>query len=142
MVQPEPKVEPVAPDHAKPDLEEKIGVLERELRDAFFDYDRSDPDAEGVSALRRDAELLHAILPDFPALTIVVEGHCDERGSAEYNLALGARRAARAADLLAEFGWPKGQAQTISYGKEAPQCAAATEACWHRNRRAHLSLRR
>jgi peptidoglycan-associated lipoprotein len=139
---PEPKVEPVEPEHARPDIAELIRVLNGELQDAFFDYDRSDPDAQAVAALRRDADLLRANLPDFPTLTVVIEGHCDERGSAEYNLALGARRAGRAADLLFEFGWPKNQAQTVSYGKEAPQCTDATEACWDSNRRAHLSVRR
>jgi peptidoglycan-associated lipoprotein len=132
----------VEPERAKPSIDEIISLVERELQDAFFDYDRSDPDPQSVAALRHDADLLRGALPDFPALTVVIEGHCDERGSAEYNLALGARRATGAADLLAEFGWRKNQAQTVSYGKEAPQCTESSEACWHRNRRAHLVVRR
>jgi peptidoglycan-associated lipoprotein len=139
---PEPKVEPVEPERAKPSLDEIISVLEGELQDAFFDYDRSDPDPQAVATLRRHADLLRRVLPDFPALNVVIEGHCDERGSAEYNLALGARRATHAADLLAEFGWPQNHAQTVSYGKEAPQCTESSETCWHRNRRAHLVVRR
>lgn len=138
---PGPELEPAELQQPKRDAEEILRVLEHDLQDAFFDYDRSDPDAQSVAALRHDAGLLRAILPDFPTLGIVVEGHCDERGSAEYNLALGARRAMRAAELLYEFGWPKDQAQTISYGKEAPQGTDSNETCWHNNRRAHLIVR-
>jgi len=68
-----------------------------------------------------------------------VEGHCDERGSAEYNLALGDRRATEAKDYLVEFGVPASQLTTISYGKERPQCTEHNEECWQKNRRAHLS---
>ena len=77
---------------------------------------------------------------DFPAATIMVEGHCDERGSAEYNLGLGDRRAAAAKEFLVQLGVPEGRLRTISYGKERPQCTEHTEECWQKNRRAHLSL--
>ncbi len=74
-----------------------------------------------------------------PSLAMTVEGHCDERGSAEYNLALGAMRADAARQFLAELGIPSSALKTISYGKERPQCTEATEQCWQKNRRAHLT---
>jgi len=70
---------------------------------------------------------------------VIVEGHCDERGSAEYNLALGDRRATAAKDFLVQLGVPADRLKTISYGKERPQCTEENEQCWQRNRRAHLS---
>ena len=83
--------------------------------------------------LRRDADLLRAFFPEFPALKVTIQGHCDERGSGEYNLALGARRAWRAAEILKEFGVPQARSETVSFGKEAPQCTDANEACWQKN---------
>jgi peptidoglycan-associated lipoprotein len=70
---------------------------------------------------------------------IRIEGNCDERGSAEYNLALGDRRAHETQNFLGEFGVPAGQLTTISYGKERPQCNANNEECWQKNRRAHIT---
>jgi peptidoglycan-associated lipoprotein len=69
----------------------------------------------------------------------VVEGHCDERGSAEYNLGLGDRRATSAKDFLVQLGVPADKLKTISYGKERPQCTENDESCWQKNRRAHFS---
>jgi len=69
----------------------------------------------------------------------VVEGHCDERGSAEYNLGLGDRRAQSAKDFLVQLGVPADKLRTISYGKERPVCTEANESCWQRNRRAHFA---
>jgi peptidoglycan-associated lipoprotein len=129
------------PTIARPNLDDAITVINRELRDAFFDYDRSDPPAEAVQALREDAALIVQALRDFPQLAITVEGHCDERGSAEYNLALGDRRAQRASSLLREFAVPAANLKPVSYGKEAPQCLESTENCWRKNRRAHLVVR-
>ncbi len=78
---------------------------------------------------------------EFPQVKVVVEGHCDERGSAEYNLGLGDDRAAKAAGVLRQFGVLPERIEIISYGKEAPQCTEPAETCWRRNRRAHLLLR-
>jgi peptidoglycan-associated lipoprotein len=86
--------------------------------------------------------LLCAILGEFPGLKVIVEGHCDERGSAEYNLGLGESRARRAEDVLAEYGVPAAAIEVVSYGKEAPQCIDATEACRQKNRRAHMAVKR
>ena len=124
------------------DIETRISAVNGALEDAYFDYDRSDLAQEAVSALRRDAALLCTILADFPALKIVLEGHCDERGSAEYNLGLGERRARRAEDVLRENGVPAAAVEIVSYGKEAPQCTEPTEACYQRNRRAHIAVKR
>jgi len=68
-----------------------------------------------------------------------VEGHCDERGSAEYNLGLGDRRASSVRDFLVQLGVPVAKLRTISYGKERPQCTEADEACYQKNRRVHFS---
>jgi peptidoglycan-associated lipoprotein len=69
----------------------------------------------------------------------VVEGHCDERGSAEYNLGLGDRRATSAKEFLQQLGVPSDRLKTISYGKERPQCTEQNESCWQKNRRAHFA---
>ena len=112
------------------------------LEDAYFAYDRSEISAAAIASLHRDAELLCTILGEFPGLKVIVEGHCDERGSAEYNLGLGESRARRAEDVLREYGVPAAAIEVVSYGKEAPQCTEANEGCWQKNRRAHMAVKR
>ncbi len=109
------------------------------VRDAYFDYDSSDirPDAE--STLRSNAGTLNDIFRQIPDARVVVEGHCDERGTNEYNLALGDRRATAAREFLMNQGVSGGKLTTISYGEERSQCSEADESCWQRNRRAHFS---
>jgi peptidoglycan-associated lipoprotein len=114
-------------------------ILSQQGQDAFFDYDMSEIRADGRAALTSDAALLKRIFQQDPNFSVVVEGHCDERGSAEYNLALGDRRATAAKDFLVQLGVPADHLKTISYGKERPQCTEANEACWQKNRRAHLA---
>jgi len=114
-------------------------LLSQQGQDAFFDYDMSEIRSDGRAALTSDAALLKQIFQKDPNFTVVVEGHCDERGSAEYNLALGDRRSTAAKDFLVQLGVPAERLKTISYGKERPQCTDANEACWQKNRRAHLS---
>jgi len=109
------------------------------LQDAFFDYDKSDIRSDARDALTGDASALKSILADFPNATIVLEGHCDERGSAEYNLGLGDRRASSGKDFLVQLGVPADRIRTISYGKEKPQCTDSDEACWQKNRRVHFA---
>jgi peptidoglycan-associated lipoprotein len=109
------------------------------VTDAYFDYDSSDIREDARNALTRDSDALKRIIQDFPNATIVVEGHCDERGSAEYNLGLGDRRAEAAREFLGQLGVPGDKLKTISYGKERPQCTESDEACWQKNRRAHFS---
>ena len=114
-------------------------LLGKQTGDAYFDYDKSNLRPDARMALQHDATALRDIFKDFQSAKVTVEGHCDERGSAEYNLALGDRRAKEAKDYLVEFGVPAAQLTTISYGKERPQCSEHNEECWQKNRRAHLT---
>jgi len=119
----------------KPAFRERV---ERETQDAYFDFDRSNLREDAREALNKDGEALKSIFREFSTATVVVEGHCDERGSAEYNLALGDRRATEAKQFLSELGVPADHLLKISYGKERPQCAGSNEPCWQLNRRVHL----
>jgi peptidoglycan-associated lipoprotein len=113
--------------------------VESDLQDALFGYDSNDINDAARNALTSDAEALKKIFADFPGATVNVEGHCDERGSAEYNLGLGDRRATAAREFLIQLGVPGDRLKTISYGKERPVCTESDESCWQRNRRAHFS---
>jgi peptidoglycan-associated lipoprotein len=113
-------------------------MLSSTVVDAFFDYDKSDIREDARAALSKDAEALKAIFTNFPD-TITIEGHCDERGSAEYNLALGDRRATSAKSFLTQLGVPGDKLNVKSYGKEHPQCTDSNEECWQKNRRVHFS---
>lgn len=112
--------------------------LAREVKDAYFDYDKSDIRDDARAVLTSDADALKRIFADFPNAVITIEGHCDERGSAEYNLGLGDRRATSAKDFLVQLGVPGDKLKTISYGKERPVCTESNEECWQRNRHAHF----
>jgi peptidoglycan-associated lipoprotein len=114
-------------------------ILTREAQDAFFDYDKSELREEGRQAMTRDAEILKRIFAADPSFSVAIEGHCDERGSAEYNLGLGDRRATAAKEFLVQLGVPADRLTTISYGKDHPVCTDENEACYQRNRRAHLA---
>jgi len=133
---PPPPPEPAPPPAPSATI---IDRLQSSVQDAYFDYDKSDIRADAQTALQQDAAALKGILADFPNASIVVEGHCDDRGSAEYNLGLGDRRASAAKDFLVQLGVPADRLKTISYGKERPQCTDENEACWQKNRRAHFS---
>jgi peptidoglycan-associated lipoprotein len=115
------------------------GRVQSDLQDVLFDYDSNNIQDNARAILLADAEALKRIFADFPGATINVEGHCDERGSAEYNLGLGDRRASSTREFLAQQGVPVDRLKTISYGKERPTCTEATEGCYQRNRRAHFS---
>jgi len=130
-----------APPPPPPPPAPKVGISERinGLQDAYYDYDKSDIRDDARAALTKDADLLKSIFQDFPDAVVTVEGHCDERGSAEYNLGLGDRRATSAKDFLVQLGVPGDKLKTISYGKERPVCTESNEACWQRNRHAHFS---
>jgi len=106
------------------------------LGDVHFDFDKADVrDSEKV-VLQKNAETLKK----FDFLKIKIEGHCDEKGSVEYNLALGERRAKAALDYLVGLGVTADRLQTASYGKEVPLCSEHTEDCWAQNRRAHSAV--
>ena len=130
-----PPPPPPPPPAAGPSLSERIG----QLQDAYFDYDKSDIRDDARAALTKDADALKSILQEFASATITIEGHCDERGSAEYNLGLGDRRSTAAKDFLVQLGVSADRLKTISYGKERPVCTESNEECWQRNRRAHFS---
>jgi peptidoglycan-associated lipoprotein len=97
----------------------------------FFEFDKSDLGAEARTTLERQAFFLRK----YPSLSITIEGHCDERGTREYNLALGERRAAAVRDYLVSLGIDGSRVSTISYGKERPVNPASTEQAWAENRR-------
>jgi peptidoglycan-associated lipoprotein len=111
---------------------ERMGLL----GEIHFDYDKSDIREGDRQVLAKNAE----VLKKFDFLKITVEGHADERGSVEYNLALGERRAKAAYDYLLSLGVPADRMKSISYGKEVPLCQQNSEDCWARNRRAHFTV--
>lgn len=133
--------QPPPPPAAAPKVtkEDFSVVVSRELGDVFFDYDKSDITEAGRGTLTRNADKLKQILADYPSAIVTIEGHCDERGSAEYNLGLGDRRSLSAMDFLKQLGVPSDRVRTVSYGKERPQCTDANEDCYQKNRRAHFS---
>ena len=106
------------------------------LRPLFFDLDSSDVSTEGQQVLQANA----AVLKKYPAWQVTIEGHCDERGTAEYNLALGERRALAARTYLVSLGIPADKVKTVSYGKEFPFDAGKDDGAWSKNRRAHFVI--
>jgi peptidoglycan-associated lipoprotein len=116
----------------------RIDQLLAKIEDAYFDYDKAALRPDALKALEADSTELRDILKDYPNYKLKIEGHCDERGSEEYNLALGDRRAAAAKAYLVQVGIPTAQLSVVSYGKEKPLCQEQDEACWQRNRRIHI----
>jgi peptidoglycan-associated lipoprotein len=106
------------------------------LADVQFDFDSSEIRDTDKPVLSKNAE----VLKKFDFLRVTVEGHCDARGSVEYNLALGERRAKATSDYLVGLGVPADRLKTVSYGKEVPLCSENSEDCWARNRRAHFTV--
>jgi peptidoglycan-associated lipoprotein len=117
----------------------RIQDLLNRIQDAYFDYDKHNlrPDAEDT--LRKDAQTLADIIKQYPDFKLTVEGFADERGSDEYNLALGDARAKQTKDYLSNLGLPGNQLATISYGKDKPVCTDHDEDCWQKNRRTHIT---
>jgi len=128
VTSPPPPPPPVA---AGPTEEE---LFSQSVKDIYFDYDKSDVRADQQSSLQADI----AFLKQHPNIHFIVEGHCDERGSTEYNLALGDSRAGAVQSALTQGGVSSGSIKTISYGKEKPFCSESNEACWQQNRRGHF----
>jgi peptidoglycan-associated lipoprotein len=129
-----------APAPAEPEVvavEERPAPAKPELQTIYFDYDRWKLRDEARQALRNNAEQLQAS-PESGVVTVV--GHCDERGSEEYNLALGDRRAAAVKQYLMDLGVPSSRVSTASFGESRPAVQGEGEAAWSRNRRAELSL--
>jgi peptidoglycan-associated lipoprotein len=111
-------------------------LFDQNVKDAFFDLDKSDLRADAREALTKDAEFLRS----YPQVRLSLEGHCDERGSTEYNLGLGQRRAEAAKNFLISLGITGDRIETISWGKERPFCTEHDESCWQQNRRAHFVM--
>ncbi len=147
MATPAPVGSPVAPTVVViEEQRDKIIVAERpepaafsdnrNVKPIYFDFDRYDIRPTDAQVLEVDAAWLKT-----NDMLILVEGQCDERGTAEYNLALGDRRAQAAKNYLVALGIPAGRIGTVSYGKERPVCTEHSEDCWAANRRAHLVVK-
>jgi len=124
----------ISSEEVTPGAEEATELSQ--LKDIYFDYDKYTIRSDARATLRANYE----VLKDMPRAKVLIEGHCDERGSKEYNLALGQRRADAAKEYLVGLGIEPTQLSTISYGKEKPMCTEHTEDCWAMNRRAHFVL--
>jgi len=122
----------------EPSIAELNEMVQREglIGDVFYDFDKYDLRPEARERLAKNAEYMS----EHPDLAFVIEGHCDERGTEEYNIALGQRRATAALDYLISLGVDRSRFQTISYGESRPFCTESTEACWQRNRRARFVI--
>ena len=109
-------------------------LFNQQIKDVYFDYDQADIRGDKQTLIATDAAFLNA----HTSFDFTVDGHCDERGSTEYNLALGDQRASAIKNALTAAGVSASRIRTISYGKERPFCTDSSEACWQQNRRAHL----
>jgi len=109
-------------------------LFDKEVRDAYFDLDKADLRPDAREALTKTAEFLR----NYPQAKVTIEGHCDERGSTEYNLTLGDRRASAVKQFLVSQGIGADRLNTVSFGKEKPFCMESNESCWQQNRRGHF----
>jgi len=117
----------------------RIQDLINRIQDAYFDFNRDNIRPDAQKALSADAKTLGEILKQYPNYKLTIQGNCDERGSDEFNLALGDARAKAAKDYLASLGVPAAQLNTVSFGKEHPVCTDHDESCWQKNRRVHIT---
>jgi peptidoglycan-associated lipoprotein len=104
------------------------------VKDAYFDFNKADIRDDARTALAQTADFLRK----YPQIKATIEGHCDERGSTEYNITLGDRRATAVKNYLVQLGISADRLNTVSYGKEKPFCSESTEACWQQNRVGHF----
>lgn len=124
-----------APVETPPSGNQNLSELfEQNVKDAYFDFNKSDIRGDARDNLAKTAEFLRS----YPQIRVTIEGHCDERGSTEYNIGLGERRAQAAKNYLISLGIPTDRMDTVSWGKERPFCTEHDEACWQQNRRAHF----
>ncbi len=119
--------------------ESSVEIINSQVKDAYFDYDKSDVRDDARTVLTGDADVFKKVFSSDSQIAVTVEGNCDERGSAQYNLALGDRRANAAKDFLVQLGVSGDRLKTISYGKEKPVCTDATEDCYQKNRHVHFN---
>lgn len=129
-----PEAKPVEQPAAKEEVKEQAAAAAEGLQPIYFDFDKSFVRADAKSVMKANAEWLKAN----PKVKIRIEGNCDERGTIEYNQALGQRRAASAKKYLTDMGISSGRISLISYGKEKPACSEHNEECWQKNRRDDL----
>jgi peptidoglycan-associated lipoprotein len=122
---------PPPPPQEAPDMNR---LFLEEVKDAYFDFNKADIRADAREALAKTADFLRK----YPEIKATIEGHCDERGSTEYNLVLGDRRAAAVKSYLVQLGISADRLNTVSYGKEKPFCTESNEECWQKNRVGHL----
>ena len=115
-----------------------VAVKDSKLADVFFDFDQYAIRSAAVPVLEKNAALLKQTYKDS---TVLIGGYCDERGTVEYNLQLGKRRAQAVKDYLVDLGVEKSRIQIVSYGKEKPFCTESTASCWQQNRRGHFEQR-
>ncbi len=111
-------------------------LFSQNVKDIYFDYDKDTVRSQDEAVVDADAAFLKA----HPGMKILIGGHCDERGSAEYNLALGETRAENMQRALVADGIPASRIRSVTFGKEKPFCTEETESCWQENRRDHLTL--
>ena len=128
--EPPPRVEPVE----EPDPLANFKLEEHPMDDIYFEFDKADLTDDARAALQRYAEVIKL----YEGLNVLIEGHCDERGTEEYNLALGERRATRIHEYLVQLGVKSQYLKTISYGESQPKVRESDEAAWDMNRRAHF----
>ncbi len=136
---PTPPPPPPPPEPTEAELFQRATVteLQRNLTDVHFDYDQFTLRDDARAALSNNADWLKL---EYNTAVIEVEGHCDNRGTDQYNLALGERRARAAMEYLQSLGIPANRLKMVSYGEERPQCSEDTESCWQSNRRAHFQI--
>jgi peptidoglycan-associated lipoprotein len=111
-------------------------LFEQQVKDIYFDYDAYTLASGDSAIIEQDA----SFLKQHPDIRIILGGHCDDRGSEEYNIALGQNRAEAVRNALVLDGIPSGRIKVISFGKEKPFCTTDDEQCWHQNRRAHFMM--
>ena len=132
VTQPPPPPPAPAPNVTDEDL------FSQNIKDIYFDYDKADIRADQRASIQADM----TFLTQHANINITIEGHCDERGSTDYNLALGDQRASAVKNELTTAGISASRIKTISYGKEKPFCTESNEACWQQNRRGHLTYQK
>jgi peptidoglycan-associated lipoprotein len=128
-----------APASMPPEVRKNLNERLARLEDALFDYDKATIRDDARGALKEDVDVIRGILADWPQQKLLIEGHADERGSEEYNMALGDRRARAAEDFLSSMGVAQNQLTIVSFGKDRPVCTDKSEDCWQKNRRAHIT---
>jgi len=131
----EPVTEKQQPMVKQEEMKASAKEIEAKVKDVYFAFDKYDLDDSAKTTLKGLAAMLGKM-----NAKVIIEGNCDERGTKEYNLALGDKRASAAKQYLVSLGIPSAKIDTISYGKEKPVCAESTEDCWAKNRRDHFVL--